>query len=194
MFLGCLLIPSVIPELLNVCARLDNFHTSIFDEPQLRNLPLVSINMLRYAFQQLYPGNPKDFELIIWWMEHLSIIYTVGKLHKDEKFFIPFLLHYQLSERSSYEWNDDNVEQMFKDATILYAQFSMHVPMTIHLFHKIIAYILKSVLKEGSQPECYLNPDLPEVVLPLHDDSDDYICLVLVKYHAAQNIIEFKAK
>lgn len=86
---------------------------------------------------------------------------------------------------------------MFEEATVLYTQFSVHVPMTIHLFHKILAYILKSVLKEGgAQSECFVNPDSPEVVLPLHDDnnSDEFVCLVLVRYLAVQNIVEFRAK
>jgi hypothetical protein len=77
---------------------------------------------------------------------------------------------------------------------VLYAQFSSNVPMTIHLFHKIIADLLKSVLKDDSRCKCYLDPDSPQVVLPLHDDNDDFISNVLIKYHFIQNIIEFQAK
>ena len=199
LFSGCLLIPSVIPELLNVCARLSEYDTQIFDDPDLRGLPLFSIHMLRHGFKLLYPNNSKDFEMVIWWMEHLSIIYSVGKKRVqgqgDERFFVPFLLHYHLSDRPVYEWDEEKVEEIFKEATTLYAQFSNNVPMTIHLFHKILAHILQSVLKIGAQADCFINPDFPEVVLPLHDDdTNEDLGLVLVRYLAVQNIIEFKSK
>lgn len=199
LFSGCLLIPSVIPELLNVCARLSEYDTQIFDDPDLRGLPLFSIHMLRHGFKLLYPNNSKDFEMVIWWMEHLSIIYSVGKKRVqgqgDERFFVPFLLHYHLSDRPVYEWDEEKVEEIFKEATTLYAQFSNNVPMTIHLFHKILAHILQSVLKIGAQADCFVNPDFPEVVLPLHDDdTNEDLGLVLVRYLAVQNIIEFKSK
>lgn len=191
---GCLLMPSVIPDLLVLCAQMTKYDTQIFDDPALINLPIVSIKMLHRCFKMIQPDG-SDFEMIIWWLEHLSIIYSIGRLRMDEKFFIPFLLHHHLSDRTTCHWDEEKVEELFEDATILYAQFSSHVPMTIHLFHKVLAHILSSIVKEGRQHDVYMDPDSPEAVLPLHDDdTDEFLCSVWIKYRAIQNIIEFKAK
>ena len=129
-------------------------------------------------------------------MEHLSIIYSIGKLPNDEKFYVPYLLYYNLSDYVTHQWEEEELEETFEDATVLYAEFSQTVPMTIHLFHKVVAYVLERVYKEGQpRSECYFNPYYPDVVLPFYDvNSGEYMGTVWMKYHAIQNIIEFKAK
>ena len=133
--------------------------------------------------------------MTIWWMLDLSLIYSIGSLRDDEKFFVPYLLHHNMSDRVTYLWDDEKIETMFYDSTTLYTQFSLHVPLTVHLFHKVLAQLLSSVLREGANHEVFIHPDLPEAVLPLYEDnSDEFICYTWIKYKAIQNLIEFKAK
>ena len=106
-----------------------------------------------------------------------------------------FSSHHYLSDRSTHSWDDDIVKEKFEDSTVLFTKFSQNVPLTVHLFHKILAQLLSSIIKGGGLDKVYIHPDSPEAVLPLHDDNtDEFICLAWIKYRAIQNIIEFRAK
>lgn len=193
---ACLLTPAIIPDLLNACSQLSKYATQIFDvDPALFNLPIVSVQMLRRCFEDIQPNHKADFDMIIWWMLDLSLIYAIGSLREDEKFFIPYLLHHNMSDRTTYNWDEDKIELMFTDTTILYTQFSSHVPLTVHLFHKVVSQFLSCILRDGFHREVFIHPDSPEAVLPLYDDNtDEFVCDTWIRYRPIQNIIEFRAK
>ena len=194
LFEGCLLTPSVIPDLLLCCTKLSQFDKQVFDDPSLRNLPIISVNMLKWCFNQLKP-DAKNFDFLLWWMERLEIIYSIGRVGSDEKLFIPYLTQRDTSDHSPYQWDQEHISEMFKDSVTIYAQFSINLPTTIHLFHKVIAQMLHSIMKKGTQQHvCFVAQHVPEAVLPLYDDDqEEFLCEVWVRYRAVQNIMEFQA-
>ena len=147
--------------------------------------------MLKWCFNQLQPGS-SNFEFLLWWMEKLNLIYNIGLVRKDVKLFVPYL---DMSDRPPYQWDKQYISMMFQDSVTIYAQFSDNLPTTIHLFHRVIAQLLRSIINNGLQQcTCFVTQKIPEAVLPLYDnDQQEFLCEVWVRYRAVQNIMEFQA-
>ena len=190
--LGCLLTPSVILDLLLYCTKLSQYDKQVFEEPSLYSLPIISANLLEWCFNLLKPDSEK---FLFWWMENLDIIYRIGYVSGDEKLFIPYLAQHDTSGHSPYQWDQDHISTMFQDSVTIFAHFSVNLPTTVHLFHRVIAQMLRSIAKRSTQQHiCFVAQHVPEAVLSLYDDDEeDLVCEVWLKYRAVQNIIEFQA-
>ena len=149
---------------------------------------------------QLGAPERKEQELIFEWLKRLEFAYSIGKIggrgEEKEKFFVPFLAAESQSDNAYYNWDPD-LEAQFNDCpVVLYTQ--LHIPATEHFYHRLIASLLSDAVKSSQQQKpCYIKLGCEAAILPLQSedrDSPNTLSQVLLKYHAVQNIIEFRAR
>lgn len=200
----CLLPTSFIPELLTTCTRKMSHHIyEVFSRSCnsgfLKNLPVVSIPLLKYHIERMKSIDKPEQETVTKWLKTHEVIYSIGWKDSEEVVFVPFLASEPLAEDAKYYW-DPTLEKMFDSSantSILYAQ--LHIPATYQFFHRLVASLLSDMLAHPSlQTSCCINLGCREAILPLqYEDRETQTTrkfFMLTKYHPIQNIIEFRTR
>ena len=139
----------------------------------------------------------EEQELLIEWLKRFEFAYSLGKVGSQETFFVPFLATKTRSDNAIFKWDDD-LEANFDDCPlVLYAL--LHIPATEHFYHRLIASLLSDTIMSPQPQPCYINQCSNGAILPLQYEEHNppkskFLFKVLLKYHAVQNTIVFKAR
>lgn len=171
---------------------------------ELKDLPIVTAQWPKKQMDNLAAQKDGQFQLesseqdqVLFWAEKLELMFNIGENRRKVYYFVPFLATEAMGEYPSYSWNED-VAKSFdgRSTTVLYA--SLHFPATHNFFCRVIADLLKNVLKDVKRgTKCFINLGCMEAILPMKctTSAQQHIELsVYLRYHPLQNIIEFQTK
>ena len=163
--------------------------------PSLKSLPIVNSSLLSARMAGLGVVEHEEQELLIEWLKQFEFAYSLGKIGSQETFFVPFLATETRSDNAIFKWDDD-LEARFDDCPLVLYTL-LHIPATEHFYHRLIASLLSDAIKSPQLQPCYINRCCNGAILPLQYDNspqNNFPFKVLLKYHAVQNIIIFKAR
>lgn len=140
-----------------------------------------------------FPLNDSEKEAVVRWAEFLELMFRIeGDGPKRETYyFVPSLATEMMGEGAKYHWDNEKERYLSsKEATVLFAY--LNFPANHQFFNRLLAVLIKEGLVK--RLEMYINRGCTEAIMPLLQPSAQSPFIVLLKYHALQNVIEFKTR